>query len=169
MLAIAGLIFLMVFIGIPTLQKSQRDKQRMNDVGHILAALEKYRTNNNGRYPGTARTGKNKGRACFMDGGSCETLKELNDFLDRYVTDDISDPSSGQPYHFAAAGISGSSCREQVNKMSEGGNLYNFYGRAGLVMCYETKCDGKMTKATDRNTVTIYYNQEIGGMVCREI
>ena len=46
-LAIAGLIFLMVFIALPALQRSQRDTQRKNDVDRIAAAVNSYISNNN--------------------------------------------------------------------------------------------------------------------------
>ena len=47
-LAIAGLIFLMVFVALPALQRSQRDAQRRNDIAQFAAALENKRINNNG-------------------------------------------------------------------------------------------------------------------------
>lgn len=50
-LAIAGLIFLMVFIALPALQRSQRDTQRRNDIGKITSQILQYQTNNNGRLP----------------------------------------------------------------------------------------------------------------------
>ncbi len=50
-LAIAGLIFLMVFIALPALQRAQRDTQRRNDVAVIAAAVRQYMKNNNGNPP----------------------------------------------------------------------------------------------------------------------
>ena len=50
-LAIAGLIFMMVFIALPALQRNQRDIQRKNDVNHALAALQRYQANNKGNLP----------------------------------------------------------------------------------------------------------------------
>jgi prepilin-type N-terminal cleavage/methylation domain-containing protein len=50
-LAIAGLIFLMVFMALPALQKSQRDTARKNDVGIVAAALTNYSSNNRGQLP----------------------------------------------------------------------------------------------------------------------
>ena len=47
-LAIAGLIFLMVFVALPALQRSQRDTQRRNDMARVATALINYQTNNNG-------------------------------------------------------------------------------------------------------------------------
>lgn len=50
-LAIAGLIFLMVFIALPNLQRSQRDTQRRNDYSSLSANMTAYMTNNNGSLP----------------------------------------------------------------------------------------------------------------------
>ncbi len=50
-LAIAGLIFLMVFIALPQLQRAQRDTQRRNDIIKLQSAIENYKGNNNGRLP----------------------------------------------------------------------------------------------------------------------
>lgn len=50
-LAIAGLIFLMVFIALPALQRSQRDTQRKNDLSRAQTALVSYTSNNRGALP----------------------------------------------------------------------------------------------------------------------
>ena len=50
-LAIAGLIFLMVFIALPALQRSQRDAQRRQDASRFMAQLNQYETNNRGAVP----------------------------------------------------------------------------------------------------------------------
>lgn len=50
-LAIAGLIFLMIFIAWPALQRSQRDTARKNDANVIASAVGNYRSNNRGSNP----------------------------------------------------------------------------------------------------------------------
>lgn len=50
-LAIAGLIFLMVFLALPTLQRSQWDTQRQNDMSRLATQIERYRQNNSGKLP----------------------------------------------------------------------------------------------------------------------
>ena len=55
-LAIAGLIFLMVFIALPALQRSQRDAQRKQDVSRLLDAVQRYKSNNRGQLPSILRT-----------------------------------------------------------------------------------------------------------------
>ena len=50
-LAIAALIFLMVFIALPALQRNQRDTQRRQDAGRFVSQLSSYATNNKGAIP----------------------------------------------------------------------------------------------------------------------
>lgn len=44
-LAIAALIFLIVFLAVPQLQRNSRNNRRRNDVGRLLAAVNDYQTN----------------------------------------------------------------------------------------------------------------------------
>lgn len=53
-LAIAGLIFLIVFLAVPALQRSQRDTQRRNDANRLLTYVSNYQSNNRGTLPTTA-------------------------------------------------------------------------------------------------------------------
>ncbi|MBQ3445315.1 type II secretion system protein [Candidatus Saccharibacteria bacterium] len=48
-LAIAGLIFLMVFIALPALQRNQRNTQRRDDYSMLSTAVTNYMSNNGGR------------------------------------------------------------------------------------------------------------------------
>ncbi len=54
-LAIAGLIFMMVFIALPALQRSQRDTQRSSDISRVQTALNQYQSNNRGAIPTTGK------------------------------------------------------------------------------------------------------------------
>lgn len=59
-LAIAALIFLMIFVALPALQRGQRDTARKQDVGAIASAINTYRSNHRGALTGlTAATLKN--------------------------------------------------------------------------------------------------------------
>ena len=50
-LAIAGLIFLMVFVALPTLQRNQRDTQRKQDLSRVITAIASYTQNTKGQLP----------------------------------------------------------------------------------------------------------------------
>jgi prepilin-type N-terminal cleavage/methylation domain-containing protein len=56
-LAIAGLIFLMVFIAFPSLQAGQRDTARKSDVSNVAAAVSGFSGANRGLFPTTAQLG----------------------------------------------------------------------------------------------------------------
>ena len=82
-LAIAGLIFLMVFLALPALQRSQRDTQRKNDASRLRAAVTDYTSNNRGKLP--------------WDGGGLKS-----DFISKYITTNdtttFNDPSTNSKY-----------------------------------------------------------------------
>ena len=89
-LAIAGLIFLMVFIALPALQRNQRDAQRKNDMAAFLDAYERCRSNNKG--------------VCYSAGGDMGTFNRLAN--SGYInTSEYKDPSSGEFYR-----VRGTSC-----------------------------------------------------------
>ena len=71
-LAITGLIFMMVFIGLPSLQRSQRNTQRRNDAGRITSALIEYQKHNHGRMP-------------FTGTRTVNSVKYDTNFITRYV------------------------------------------------------------------------------------
>ena len=50
-LAIAGLIFLMVFIALPALQRGQRDAQRKSDLTRISVQITNYLSSTRGSVP----------------------------------------------------------------------------------------------------------------------
>lgn len=53
-LAIAGLIFLMVFVALPALQRGQRDAQRRNDLSRINTQLNNYQGSTRGKIPASS-------------------------------------------------------------------------------------------------------------------
>lgn len=55
-LAIAGLIFLMVFIALPALQAGQRDTARKSDVSNVASAVTSYTSSNRGNFPAMTAT-----------------------------------------------------------------------------------------------------------------
>jgi prepilin-type N-terminal cleavage/methylation domain-containing protein len=55
-LAIASIIFLLVFLAVPALQASQRDTARKNDVARVVTALANYAGNNSGKVSGISAT-----------------------------------------------------------------------------------------------------------------
>ncbi|HEX8183043.1 MAG TPA: type II secretion system protein [Candidatus Saccharimonadales bacterium] len=56
-LAIAGLILLIVFLAVPSLQRNSRNTARKTDVSNILGAMSEYTNNNGGQYPASCGAG----------------------------------------------------------------------------------------------------------------
>lgn len=91
-LAIAGLIFLMVFIALPALQRSQRDMQRKNDLSRLNTALASYQSNNRGSLP---------------SGTSGSETTTWSSFVTRYIRtagDTFTDPS-GEDYILSTTAV----------------------------------------------------------------
>lgn len=85
-LAIAGLIFLMVFVALPALQRSQRDTARREDMSRLVSQIEQFKTNNRGVVPActnstctTAGTPVNIGLAAFVDSYMKQNIGEFDD------------------------------------------------------------------------------------------
>ncbi len=80
-IAIAGLIFLAVFIAVPALRRAQRNSQRKDDASRLLTAIQEYMDNNDGETPfmriPTVAT-KDKAKSTILS------------FIRRYVTEDNS-------------------------------------------------------------------------------
>jgi prepilin-type N-terminal cleavage/methylation domain-containing protein len=86
-LAIAGLIFLVVFLALPALQRSQRDNQRRSDVSRAMSQVNAYQSNNQGMVP--------------------TSQAELDNFKAGYLTNggqQFNDPFTGTGYTFTFKG-----------------------------------------------------------------
>lgn len=91
-LAIAGLIFLLVFLAVPALQRSQRDTQRRQDASRFISQIQAYQSNNRGAVPDVAATA----------GCVATAPKSIGCFVDNYLqTNDVwNDPSTAAEYAF---------------------------------------------------------------------
>lgn len=103
-LAIAGLIFLMVFLALPALQRSQRDTQRRDDMARFASQVTQYQTNNRGRVPNTSLaslgsvwvTTSDNADVTEIPGVSTTDSGDWTTFLNSYMwaaNDDFTDPN----------------------------------------------------------------------------
>ena len=88
-LAIGGLILMMVFIALPSLQRGQRDAQRREDIISLIENIKKYQQNNRGALPSG-------------ESGEFARNNELGatgwqDLLNNYLGENFKDPN-GTPY-----------------------------------------------------------------------
>ena len=140
-LAIAGLIFLVVFLALPALQRSQRDSQRRSDVGRMMAQLETYASNNNGRYPDEA------------------TAAELTSFVSEYLTNAGAvweDPTGGSTYTI----VDGSTIPATVPDPT--GNIY--YGTN--LQC--GTAEGDFAAGSGNRSIAVIVGLENGQAYCQD-
>ena len=139
-LAIAGLIFLMVFIALPALQRNQRDTQRKNDIDRFLTAVQNYQSNNKGVVP-------------EANGTALHSLKQsyLNE-----SNGEFKDPD-GSTYVIVSASAVGSAISSM--KDSSNNTLVYYYKNA--------ECSNETTKQSNgSNKVAIAMKLEGGGVYC---
>ena len=105
-IAIAGLIFMLVFLALPALQRSRRDQQRKTDMSRITSALENYKSNNRGAIPTVGKYVQGR-ETPLSNAISPDYTKSWDYFYDAYVIvnsagakDVFADPS-GSPYSLA--------------------------------------------------------------------
>ena len=137
-LAIAGLIFLMVFIALPALQRNQRDTQKKNDIGRVLTALQSYQSNNRGSIPTSWES-------------------QLTTPYLRLDGDTFTDPS-GINYRLTSRTVADGKPTRRINSA----------GDISMIFYYlNSKCDGENIVAADgANKVAFAALLEGGGIYC---
>ena len=141
-LAIAGLIFLMVFVALPALQRNQRDTQRRQDYSDLAAAVIGSATSNNGKPLGADRSSSGTG-----------TSAPYSLAANQYVNKTGKDPQ-GVDYDVKAAKLTGT----PANVTTLNSNKYQVW------VYYKTKCsNGSPTTAgANEKDFTIYGRLETG-------
>ena len=169
-LAIAGLIFLMVFIALPALQRSQRNTRRRSDMARLLSAFTEYQSNV-GKMPSSS--------------------SDLNTFVDKYVNgtgsqggfntstctgDQFCDPD-GSPYRFyntssykLGASHFSPSVGQDVDYKGSAASSVNETAITHTIWYWTSaKCgndEGKMTLTSGSNEIAIAYYLEGGAIYC---
>lgn len=170
-LAIAGLIFLMVFIALPALQRSQRNTQREDDLARVLTAVNDYQSNNNGKTPFdpkiTATDKLEKFVKRYLDSG-CEkgahpdstvAAKFSGDGVFSSCGGQFSDPQ-GDPYVMSNKGKAAGSATDVSSDQYE--KVFNGY--------YHASCgdEGYTNPGTGDRDVAVYLKLEGGAIACND-
>lgn len=166
-LAIAGLIFLMVFIALPALQRGQRDSKRREDVDTLLTSIKKYQTNNRGALPtGTGDFNKN-------DTVGVNDTNTWKGFLKDYTDNNFKDPSGGEFYRLSVAqcssgGGNGNTCSGYSS--SEIGSFPNDYTIYIVLQaaCSGDESTGAVSSSNPRRLAALY-RLEGNGVYCANI
>lgn len=162
-LAIAGLIFLMIFIALPALQRQQRDTARKEDITALISAVKKYQTNNRGSLPNDSNT-----------------FTSWDKFVGDYLSSGFEDPSTGEKYDLVISSCGGNG---QVSKNNEackdGGGEKNwkdvlnkdFNENIGnMYVIIQAKCSGDentgVVSTLNNRKLAVLYKLEGGGVYC---
>ena len=156
-LAIAGLIFLMVFIALPALQRSQRNTRRRQDMARILSAFTEYASNNGGAVPDS-----NEKLSTFVNsyitGNSSYSTKDTvtTDTMKCGNVDQFCDPD-GSSYYFNGieSGV--------VDKSSESFSHKIFYVQNATCSPID---EGKTVAGNGNRDIAILYALEGGAIYC---
>ena len=157
MLAIAGLIFMMVFLALPALQRSQRDTQRRDDMSRFLAQVNQYQANNRGNVP--TSTGEHKW-------GGTDDATDWGKFHTGYLVgngDDFTDPG-GDGYWVNDHGTVGTD-GASLTVTAVDYFIHVYHGAT----CSATE-EGKVDKASNSSNrkIAILYKLEGAGVYCGE-
>lgn len=147
-LAIAGLIFLMVFIALPALQRGQRDTQRRADVDRVVAAVTSYQSNNRNRIP--------------TDAELTATREATSSFIKNYLLaggDTFEDPN-GDLYKFKVRGAGQPVSGVDFNNTENGRGVIHFVRGA---TCNGENAEGGKGAAK----IAFLMKLEGGGVVCK--
>ena len=139
-LAIAGLIFLMVFVALPALQRSQRDTQRRDDYAALSTAVTTYMTNNNGSLP--------------VNGNNCTA-----NFTATQINSAGTDPN-GQTYDLRCTATITTATGAVTGPMTNG-------ARPIVYVIRNARCNNGVPAAGTGNRSFAIYGQLEGGTYCQ--
>ena len=181
-LAIAGLIFLMVFQVVPTVQRNQRDTSRNEILGTVQSQLMQWQTNHNGYLP-KLKSGKDSSE-CNVDendGTVSDSSESACQFITNFMNSSTSDGSNqfkdpdGEYFNLSIYKYGGASVATGLKKesdtvtidldtktQSEAFNEHRIYVITGAA-CNE---DNEVVDSK-KNNFAILYLMESSGVTCR--
>ena len=177
-LGIAGLIFLMMMIALPALQRQERDTERREDITWLIDVIKKYQSNNRGALPGLTDGEEEDGGISVewsenMDGDT-NTWKG---FYRDHLGENFKDPS-GENYRLLVMKCSGSItdavCGNNI-VVDAVNNLNNasFPNGFTLNLVTQAKCAGDssvgVVASSNSRKMAILYKLEGGGVYCADL
>ena len=180
-LAIAGLIFLMVFVALPALQRSQRDTQRRNDMARIDTSLTQYQTNNQGTNNGTnlPEAGKvdpvDTPTMCDTDNSACKFLKRYMNAGDGSATTNTFQDPDGKyygiyifPFDNKGTGSADTgNLKAGTTSSGKNGWLYNKNDMDhNIYIVTSAVCDGEAAVNATARHYAVLYRLEGSGVYC---
>lgn len=182
-LAIAGLIFLMVFVAFPALQRSQDDTRRQNDISRLSTQITNFKTNNSNGIPGMAA--KNDNAKGSVTGANINSDSKVNTrgtwayFYKNYLLagSDIFEDPDGDPYNLQVVycGANGTAAKPMTG-VKDGADCQDSSQRYNtsfddqghtILIVLGAQCDGEAAVgASGARNIALVYKKEGGGTLC---
>ena len=166
-LAIAGLIFVMVFVALPALQRSARDNARRDDMMKFVSEVKRYQTNNRGALPGSGEeiSGGSIG-VTWGEDGSALSEKKTNTwggFYRDYLGKNFIDPD-GEHYQLTVVKCDASTdvkCNNSfIDTLKDSSFPYSASFDSGytILVILQAKCSGTdvVGSSNPRNLAVLY-------------
>ena len=164
-LAIAGLIFLMVFLALPALRATQRDTDRRENIVSFLENVKKFQNNNRGALPGGTLPTIISGNASWDNTTSGSTWEHF--YHDYFDLDKFMDPV-GERYQLSVfecgADEVGSKCTS--DRVPDYDSVF-FPNDYTMYVVIGASCDGSVAVATaNPRKIAVMYRMERAGFYC---
>ncbi len=158
-LAVAGLIFMMVFLALPALQRSQRDTQRRDQLSGLITQITQYQANNRNKIPdGTGAVTPN------ADTGEipADQTSGWANFYRNYILagGDVFEDPNGVPYKLSVAKCPKDGCTQPKSTFDEQDYV--------ITITLNSVCDGEtVVYNSGARRLTVAYKLEGGGTFCQ--
>lgn len=174
-LAVAGLIFAIVFSSLPALQVSSRDTQRKTDILNLISELKSYQSNNRGALPtDMAYVSGSAFDACSeTDTSGCSAYANAGNttwrgFYRDYLGAKFFDPA-GEHYSLSIVDCSSTATDKKCTDAKLAA-LYESrfpYGNYDIVMAIGATCaGGEAVGSSNPRTAAAVYKMEGTGSFC---
>ena len=159
-LAIAGLIFLMVFIALPALQRSQRNTQREDDLARVITAVNSFQSNNSGKVPFSS-TATAASLATFVSRYIDETCELKNNAIEcSDSSNEFRDPQ-GDFYSIVSVGEAAEGDNDVSSSIANEKTFYGYYNAS----CGD---EGRVKRGTGARDVAVFMKLEGGAIACND-
>ena len=170
-LAVAGLIFTMVFVALPALQRSQRDNERRDDMVTLVSKIKQFQNANRGSLPGTGNESFPINIDWGNDGSALEGAKAntWSGFYYGYLGKSFMDPDG---YNYKLQIIK---CEDaEADKPCVNGDFLNGlytstfpYNNYTMIVVLQGKCDGiNVVGSNSPRSLAVVYRLEGSSAYC---
>ncbi|MDO4611897.1 MAG: type II secretion system protein [Candidatus Saccharibacteria bacterium] len=166
-LAIAGLVFVMAFVALPGLWRSERDSERKESVATLVRELKNFQTNNNrGALP--AKVGASGLTVTWNEVASIDNPSGWGGFYKDFLGEKFMDPG-GEHYTLMIMNCDAAldtECKELQTADLGNATFPNGYK---IYVMIGASCDGETAKAiANERKVAVLYRLEGGGVYCMD-